>query len=90
MTTLASCGPMIPDVYELPDGYGCLMEQMSYKEDKIAKSVSMWLNHKDRKITEAKEIGIYEALDQFRDLGEYLRGTVHVHEEGESEDGNSD
>ena len=69
---IASCGPVIPDVDEIPDGYCCSMYRMEYKEDKLVKTISMWLNHKDRKITEAKEVSLTEALDQFRDLGSYL------------------
>ncbi len=74
--TVASAGPIIPDVFELNQGYGCSMYTMEYKEDKLEKNISNWLNDRSKKITQAREITIEEALDQFRDLGEYLRKIV--------------
>lgn len=90
-TLIATCGPVIPDVYDLPDGFSCSMYHMEYREDKLTKTVSMWLNNKDRKIVEAKEISISEALDQFRDLEGYLRGQIEITDvEGDAKDGDSD
>ena len=72
-TSIASCGPVIPDVDLLPSGFTTSLEKMAYKEDKLSRSITMWLNDRSKKITQAKIIDIDEAIDQFRDLGEYLR-----------------
>ena len=71
--TIASAGPVIPDLDDLTQGYGCSMYTMEYKEDKLEKTINNWLNDRSRKITQANEVTIDEALDQFRDLGTYLR-----------------
>ena len=73
ISTIASAGPVIPDVEELNQGYSCSMYTMEYKEDKLIKTINNWLNDRSKKITQAREVTIDEALDQFRDLGEYLR-----------------
>ena len=71
-TTIASCGPVVPDIELLPDGYTCYLTRMDYKEEKLIKSINMWLNDRGKKLVQAKVIDINEAIDQFRDLGEYL------------------
>lgn len=72
MASVATCGPVFPDISMLPSGYCCCLNKMPYKEDKIAKTISFFLNDKGKKITEAKIITIDEAISQFRDLGDYL------------------
>ena len=73
ITTLASCGPVVPDVNLLPSGYCTYISRMQYKEDKVAKQINIWLNDKSKALTKASLIEIEDALDQFRDLGEYMR-----------------
>ena len=73
VSTLASCGPVVPDINLLPSGYCTYLCRMEYKEDKLAKQINMWLNDKSKKLTQANIIEIEDALDQFRDLGEYMR-----------------
>lgn len=73
VATLASCGPVVPDINLLPSGYCTYLSRMEYKEDKLAKQINMWLNDKSKKLTQANIIEIEDALDQFRDLGEYMR-----------------
>ena len=71
--TIASCGPVVPDVKLLPSGYSCWISRMEYKEQKLEKAINTWLNDKNKALTEAKLIDIDEAIDQFVDLGDYLR-----------------
>lgn len=71
-TTIASCGPVVPDIELLPDGYCCYLTRMDYKEEKLIKWINMWLNDRGKKLVQAKVINIDDAINQFRDLGEYL------------------
>ena len=73
ITTLASCGPVVPDVNLLPSGYCTYISRMQYKEDKVAKQINIWLNDKSKALTKASLVEIEDALDQFRDVGEYMR-----------------
>lgn len=70
--TTATCGPVIPDVELLPSGFSQSLFKSPFKEDKLAKSISLFLNDRGKKIVKAVEIPIDEAIRQFRDLGEYL------------------
>ena len=72
-TTIAECGPVVPDVDFLPDSYGTRLTRMPYKEDKLERYVNMWLNDRSKKLTEAKVIKVDDALDEFRDIGTYMR-----------------
>ena len=74
--TVASCGPVIPDVNLLPSGYTCSMYQMEYKEARIEKTINNWLNDRGKALTEAHLVNIEDALCEFRDLGTYLRTEV--------------
>lgn len=71
--TLASCGPIVPDVALLPSGYCCYLSRMEYKEPKIEKAINTWLNDRAKALTQAKVIEIEDAIDNFVDLGNYLR-----------------
>ena len=84
-TLIAFCGPVIPDVGELPSGYGCSYFSTEYKEKIISKTISKWLNNKDTKITEARLISMSDAVEQFRDLGAYLKGVLSYEDESVSE-----
>lgn len=73
VTTMASCGPVVPDVNLLPSGYCTYLSRIDYKEDKLIKQINMWLNDRSKKLTSASIVDIEDALDQFRDVGEYMR-----------------
>lgn len=70
--SIAQCGPVIPDVSLLPDGFSQSLFKVPYKEDKVGKWISSFLNDRSKKITKAVEISIDEAIEQFRNLKEYL------------------
>lgn len=71
--TMASCGPVIPDVPLLTSGFKISLDKCQYKEDKVAKSINFWLNDKSKKLTSAQIISIDEALYQFPDVANYMR-----------------
>lgn len=71
-SSIATCGPVIPDVELLPDNFSQGLCKMPYREDKIAKQISFFLNDRSKKITKAVQIEIDEAINQFRDLKDYL------------------
>ena len=45
---------------------------MVFSETRLIKSIDLFLNDRDRKITEAREIDIDDAIEQFRDIKDYL------------------
>ena len=71
-SSIATCGPVVPDVDMLPDGFSQHLYRMPFKEDKICKQISFFLNDRTKKITKAVEVDINEAISQFRDLKSYL------------------
>ena len=74
--TIASAGPCIPDVALLPGGYACSFYTMEYKENKLEKAINTWLNDRGKALTEARIVEIDKALDEFRDIAQYLRSEV--------------
>lgn len=71
-TTIATCGPIIPDIEMLPSGFKMTLDKMPFKEDKLAKTISFFLNDTKKGITQARVISIDEAIKQFRELKDYL------------------
>ena len=71
--TIGSCGPVVPDIDLLPSGYCCSLARMEYKEQKLEKFINTWLNDRSKVLTNAKLIEVDDAIDEFRDLGQYLR-----------------
>lgn len=71
-TSIAECGPVIPDVELLPNNFKQSLTKMPFKEDKLIKAISFFLNDKSKKITKAIEVDINDALNQFRDFKSYL------------------
>lgn len=69
---IATCGPVIPDLDALPSGFKMTLDKMPYKEDKLIKTISYFLNDKSKKITDAKVMEVNEAINEFRELKEYL------------------
>lgn len=73
VTTIAECGPVVPDVILLPTGYSSSITRMEYKEKKLNTLITKWLNDFSKKLTDAHLIDVDSALDQFRDVGDYMR-----------------
>lgn len=72
ITSIATCGPVVPDLEQLPNGYSTYLKKIEYREDKIAKEIKYFLNDK-KKINQATEISFEDAIANFRDLGAYLK-----------------
>lgn len=71
-SVIATCGPVFPDIDVLPSGYSSAITKIPFREDKLAKTISFFLNDKHKCITEAKLITFEDGIRQFRDIGPYL------------------
>lgn len=74
--TIATCGPVIPDLTELPDGYKSSLDRLKYNPRKLLGTIYKWLNgakgKKIKPISQAREITKVEALKQFRNIYDYF------------------
>ena len=71
-TIIAYCGPIMPDIDILPSGFSTGLNKMEYKEDRLNKFISLWLNDKYKKIKDASVLSFEEAVLEFKDLSDYL------------------
>ena len=69
---VATCGPVIPDINQLPTGFKMTLDKMPYKEEKLAKTISYFLNERNKGITSARLLDYDDAVSQFRELKIYL------------------
>lgn len=72
-TTIATCGPINNEIDLVPNGFNISLTRMDFNEQKIIKFINLYLNNKKLKINSASEIDMSQALDSFKDLGNYLR-----------------
>ena len=72
-STIATCGPVVPDVELLPNGFSTNLTRMEYNEKRLIKTINLFLNDREKQIYKAKLIDIDKALDEFRDLGFYMK-----------------
>ncbi len=70
--TIATSGPRIPDIELLPKGFNQALYRIPYKEDKIIKDVSSFLNDPRKRIVKAELLDIDVAIEQFVNLRDYL------------------
>lgn len=73
MCSIATSGPSIPDVDLLPKSFAQCRYQIPFKEPKIVIDLSKFLNDRNKKITKAEVVDIDYAIDQFRNLKDYLQ-----------------
>lgn len=73
MTTVAECGPVVPDITMLPDGYKSSITRFNYDAKKVDGIIDKWLNDRKKVLTNAVLISEEDALNQFRDVGDYMR-----------------
>lgn len=71
-SVIASCGPIVPDIDTIPSNFTIRLHKMPFSETRLIKFIDFFLNDRDRKITEAREIDIDDAIEQFRDIKDYL------------------
>lgn len=69
---VATCGPIIPDFMDIPNGFKISIETMPYKEDKLTKIINRFLNDGSKRLTQARTIELEEAIDQFRDVKDFI------------------
>lgn len=70
--TLIECGPFAPDIALLPSGFSMSLNRMKFDAKKVAGYINKWLNDK-KKLTSVEVIPEEEAIEQFRDMKEYIR-----------------
>lgn len=74
-TSVFTSGPVIPDIALLPNGYNCSLVRFPYKESKIIGEINKFLNnliYNKKHIIEAVVIDEETALEQFRDMANYI------------------
>lgn len=69
---ISICGPVFPDIKLLPSGFNMSLEKIPYKEEKLARTINMFLNDHRKGITEARVIDVLDGIGQFRELKDYL------------------
>lgn len=82
IATIATCGPVIPELTELPPGYTCELTMMKYNQKKIFSNIFKWLNGKkpgkSKSISSAKIICIEDALAEFRNISDYFYNNLDL------------
>lgn len=88
-----TCGPLIPDLDDLPPGYTVNYSTINFNIQKLKKTVSAWLNGrkpgKSKPINEAKLVDIDYAISQFKNIKSYVAlnpDFVNAMNDDESED----
>lgn len=71
-TAIATCGPAIPDIEILPNGYSCELTKFPFNSGKIIKKINLWLNDPYKKIKFAEAMSFENAVENFRDITAYL------------------
>lgn len=70
---IATCGPVLPGVEFLPSSFSISILKTPYNEARLKKIIDLFLNDKYRRIVEANEIDIEDAIEEFKDVKDYLR-----------------
>lgn len=71
-TTIFTCGPLIPDIDLLPNGFTQHISKLNYNSDKISREVNTFINDFKKKIYDIKVITDLEAATNFINLEEYI------------------
>lgn len=72
IATMIECGPFVPDVNVLPSGFIISLNRMKFDAKKLGGAINKWLNDK-KKLTHAEAIAEEDAIEQIRDMKEYIR-----------------
>ena len=73
-TYFAECGPILKDSDRLPSGFINALLIFEYNERKLLAMINGFLNDKSKKVTEASVVDIDEALNNFKNLKEFMEG----------------
>lgn len=71
-TSVYTFGPVIPDLVELIEGYTFNFFSLDYKETKIEKIITRWLND-NKKLTSAKIIDKQSAINSLPNLEDIIQ-----------------
>lgn len=71
-TSIYTFGPLLPDLAELIEGYTFNFFSLDYKENKIEKIITRWLND-NKKLTSAKIIDKQSAIDSLPNLEDIIQ-----------------
>lgn len=71
-SSIFSFGPVIPDSKLLADEYKLEYKRAQFKDKFINKYISLWLNDREKKLSNAQVIDENTALEQFKDIKEYI------------------
>lgn len=66
-------GPIVLDIEELPKSCFWSYKRTSYSENNLSKMIDKFLNDGYRNITQAREITMEEAKENFRNLADYIK-----------------
>lgn len=70
---IATSGPFVPDIELLPSSYEIKLKEQDFNDGQICKIIDRFLNDPYKKITSAYLVDQDYALEQFRNVSEYLR-----------------
>ena len=71
-TLITTCGPILPDIDILPDGFACTLAKVSFNPGTVEKKIRLWLNDPKKQIKFANAVTFEEAINEFRDITDYL------------------
>lgn len=71
---IAEWGPIIEDEENFIDGYKSSFKIMEFNDKRINSELWSFLNDRSKKIVNARELEVNEALDAFKDLKLYMEG----------------
>lgn len=70
---IATCGPVLPGIEELPPGFTTNLTVINFNEGKLIKTINMFLNDHSKGIYRAEIVDFNTALNEFRDLGIFMQ-----------------
>jgi len=73
-TYFAECGPILENSDRLPSGFISALVIFEYNEKKVLGMINSFLNDKSKKVTDASVIEIDEALNNFKNLKDFMEG----------------
>lgn len=71
-TYFAEYGPILDDEDRLPSGFTTKLSIFEFNDKKVSALINGFLNDKAKKITDASVIEIQEALNNFKNLKDYM------------------
>lgn len=73
LSEIFEVGPIMIDIDELPKACNWSYRRIQYSDTKLSKIIDNFLNDGYRCITQAEEITVEEAKENFRNLADYIK-----------------